>query len=146
MVISPILDHCSPEFIQGRSTSTCECTLGFINPPSLKRIVYRFKNVSDCEDLGEMLSFYRNVLLAMFSIGALLSILAAIFSIKKLRSIGVCGKSGVYIVTPDQSDPTPMSMTQSPQASPSFSHRSVVAPSSSNWATLSVASQRCVCV
>ena len=151
MAISPILNHCSPEFIRGRSTSTCECTLGFINPPSLKRIVYRFKNVSDCEELGEMLSFFRNVLLAMFSVGVVLSGLVTIFAVKKLKSLGVCGKSGVYVVTPEQSEPTPMS-THSQQASPSISHRSVVASSSCNYATsLSVTSQRyetsvCVCV
>ena len=145
MVVAPVLDHCSPEFIRGRGTSTCECSLGFINPPSLKRVVYRFKNVSDCEELGEMLSFFHNVLLAMFVVGVLLSILVAIFAIKRLNSLGVCGKSGVYVVTPDeQAGPTPMSSnlnSQRPSASPSFSHRSIVAPSSSNY-TISVASQR----
>ena len=145
MVVAPVLDHCSPEFIRGRSTSTCECSLGFINPPSLKRVVYRFKNVSNCEELGEMLSFFRNVLLAMFVVGAFLSILVAVFAIKRLNSLGVCGKSGVYVVTPDeQAGPTPMSSnlnSQRPSASPSFSHRSIVAPSSSNY-TISIASQR----
>ena len=148
MVISPILNHCDPEFIQGRSTSTCECSLGFINPPSLKRVVYRFKNVSDCQDLGEMLTFFRNVLLAMYAVGVVLSILVAIFAVKKLNSLGVCGKSGVYVVTPDEqaaAGPTPVSSnSQQPSASPSFSHRSVVATSSSNYAvaSFSVASQR----
>lgn len=143
MVVAPVLNHCSPEFIQGRSTSTCECSLGFINPPSLKRVVYRFKNVSDCEDLGEILGFFRNVLLAMFAVGAFLSVLVAIFAVKRLNSLGVCGKSGVYVVTPDeQAGPTPASSnSQRPSASPSFSHRSIVAPSSSNYA-ISVASQR----
>ena len=149
MVVAPAFDHCSPEFIQGRSTSTCECSLGFINPPSLRRVVYRFKNVSDCGDLGEMLSFFRNVLLAMFAVSAFLSILVVVFAAKRLNSLGVCGKSGVYVVTPDeQSGPTPISSnlnSQRPSASPSFSHRSIVAPSSSNYA-ISIASQRYECI
>lgn len=132
MSISPILNHCDPEFVRGRSTSTCECSRGFINPPSLKRVVYRFRDVSDCDGLGDMLGFFHNVLLAMFAVGGALSIFVALFSIKKLRSIGVCGKSGVYVVTPEveQSDPTPVSVN-SQQPSPSFSHRSA-APSSTS--------------
>ena len=143
MVVSPILDYCSPEFVRGRSTDTCECTLGFINPPSLKRTVYRFENVSaNCEDLREMLSFFRNVLLAMFAVGAALSALAAIFAIKKLRSLGVCGKSGVYVVTPEQTPPVNSVPMSSVQSSPSLSHRSVNVPSSINYATISFTSQR----
>ena len=143
VTVMPILDHCDPEFIQGKSTTTCECSLGFIDPPSLKRVVYRFKNVSDCEALGEMLNFFNNVLLALFSVGAVLSVLVAVFAIKKLNSLGACGKSGVYVVTPDQSLPTPVSL-DSQRPSPSFSHRSVTAPSSSNYAGFSTTSQRYV--
>ena len=86
-----------------------------------------------------MLSFFRNVLLAMFAVGAGLAGLTAIFAIKKLKSLGVCGKSGVYVVTPQQTPPMPVG---SPHSSPSFSHRSVTAPSSTNYATLSLTSQR----
>ena len=132
MSISPILDQCDPEFVQGRSTSTCECSHGFIDPPSLKRVVYRFRNVSNCDSLGDMLGFFHNVLLAMFAVGGALCIFVSIFAIKKLRSIGVCGKSGVYVVTPEveQSEQTPVSVN-SQQPSPSFSHRSG-APSSTS--------------
>ena len=132
MSISPILYDCDREFVNGRSTSTCECSRGFIDPPSLERIVYRFRDVSDCESLGETLSFFHNVLLAMFVVGGALSILVAIFAIKRLNSLGVCGKSGVYVVTPEveHSDPTPVSVS-SQRPSPSFSHRSA-APSSTS--------------
>lgn len=149
MAVAPILNQCSPEFIQGKSTSTCECSLGFVDPPSLKRVVYRFKDVSaDCEDLGEMLSFFRNVLLAMFVVGAGLSIIVVVFSVKKLKSLGVCGKSGVYVVRPEErAEPTPASSnSQRPSTSPSISHRSAVGPSSTNvnYATVTFgpASQR----
>ena len=128
MTISPVLDRCTPTLSLGHHTASsqtqCECSSGFINPPSLRRIVYHFDGVSDCGSLREMLQLFQYVLLGLYSLGVVLSISVSVSSSKKLHSLGVCGKSGVYVVTPEPSPPTPVSSLVSRQHSFLSSHPS----------------------
>ncbi len=114
LILSPILPLCSPDpSLVGRGSLTCECTEGFINPPSLIRTVYRFEGVGDCEALGGSLHVFYNILTGLYTLGIVLAVLLCIGAGKRLHTLGVWVDSGVYTVTPAASKPA-----TSRQASP----------------------------
>lgn len=105
---TPDLTSLSPPFSSHpapRQLVTCECIRGFVDPPTLRTTVHRFAGVSDCSELGGVLEVFRWVLLGLYSAGVLLTLLACFLSARRLHSSGVCGKSGVYAVTPQRSSP-----------------------------------------
>ena len=95
--VFPALRGCSAQY--GSDVAVCECSQGIINPPSLLRTVYRFEGVSDCDKLLEFVAGFRYALLALYSLGVVLSVLLALASLKRLYSLGVCAPSGVYNVS-----------------------------------------------
>ena len=109
-IISPALQNCFPDLTSSTPPYpevTCECNHEFIDPPSLRITVHHFVGVSDCSSLSNSLSAFQWVLLTLYSIGVILSILVGCLTVKKLHSLGVCGKSGVYSVTPQVATPPP---------------------------------------
>lgn len=116
--ISPALRHCSPN-LPLQSAVTCECTSGFVDPPSLRTTIHQFKGVSDCSSFADKLDSFHWALLSLHAVGVLVTALAGFLAARRLHSFGVCGKSGVYAVTPepDQAPPTP-DLAPSQQVSP----------------------------
>ncbi len=99
-VTFPVLEHCSPDHT-GRDSNgyyTCECTEGFIDPPSLNREVYRFHRVPGCELLGTDLITFKHSVLALYCLGTVVAVVLSIAAFKKLRSVGFCAESGTYLV------------------------------------------------
>ncbi len=111
--VFPSLRTCSPDLTSPLRPHhvTCECTGGFIDPPSLNVVAHSFAGASDCTSLADVLSVFHWVLLGLYAAGAILSVLAAFLAARRLHSLGVFGKSGVYAVTPKPTTPTPDNMT-----------------------------------
>lgn len=89
------LQNCDPQSFFSQPPFTCECSAGFIDPPSLLRTVYRFSGVSDCGWLGRGVVSIHSVLLALYCTGAGVSLVLMATAGKKLYS---AGKSGIYLV------------------------------------------------
>ncbi len=114
--VSPALQSCFPDLTSLPSSGggpssirpmTCECTSGFIDPPSLRTSIHHFMGVSDCSSLGEVLGAFHWALLALYTFGIALAILAGILAARRLHESGACcGKSGAYNVTPEPTTPT----------------------------------------
>ena len=98
-VTLPALQSCTPQSFFTQPPHTCECSVGFINPPSLLRTVYRFNGVSNCSEFGMWVRTIHRVLHALYSTGVVLSLVGIIMACKKLHSAGFCGKSGIYLVS-----------------------------------------------
>lgn len=121
----PVFSTCTPEHPPPRLlTTACECSEGFINPPSLIRRVYRFDDVFDCTRLGSTLRVFYIITSSMYGMGALLSFVLAAAACKILHSLGVCRESGVYVVTPE---PSAASRPPSPEhSSVGASHHNLI--------------------
>ena len=109
----PALQSCTPQSFFSQPPHTCECSIGFINPPSLLRTVYRFHGVSNCSQFGMWLRTIHRILHALYSTGVVLSLVVIITACKKLHSAGFCGKSGIYLVGHSGTMQLPVSLRQS---------------------------------
>lgn len=89
------LQNCNPQSFFSQPPLTCECSAGFIDPPSLLRTVYRFSGVSDCSWLGRGVVSIHSLLLALYCTGAGVSLVLMAAASKKLYA---AGKSGIYLV------------------------------------------------
>lgn len=114
--IYPALHQCTPDLTPlslaprpppVHPAMRCECVGGFVDPPSLHTTVYKFTSVSDCSALGDSLGVFHWVLVGLYSAGIFLAVFAGVLAIRRLHSSGVCGKSGVYAVTPERTTPVP---------------------------------------
>lgn len=128
----PALEKCSSTFPLPTNDSfrTCECSTGFIDPPSLRRVVYTFERVSgSCSDIKTSLVTFTYVLLGLYCVGAGMSILLVLAACRKLHSLGLFGKSGIYLVTPEVNSGPTATTNVSRQPSFASSHPSGPAPS-----------------
>ena len=89
------LQNCNPQSFFSQPPFTCECSAGFIDPPSLLRTVYRFSGVSDCSWLERGMVSIHSLLLALYCTGAGVSLVLMAAASKKLYA---AGKSGIYLV------------------------------------------------
>lgn len=113
LAIYPALEHCNPNLSLQPATA-CECTSGFIDPPSLRTTIHQFVGVSDCSSFGYVISTFHWALFSLYGTGVVLSILAGVLAAKRLYLSGMCGKSGVYAVTPQPTTPLPDMVSQQP--------------------------------
>ena len=162
--VSPVLQNCFPDLTSLPSDAgpsspmllhqpvTCECTSGFIDPPSLRTSIHHFRGVSDCSSLGGVLGAFHWALLALYILGISLAVVAGVLAIRRLHASGACcGKSGAYAVTPEPNTPTPSSaaggggggsvlhpVTYAPSmmSSPSHAHMRALSTAPSSGSTL----------
>ena len=98
----PALERCSSAFPLPTNDSyrSCECSTGFIDPPSLQRVVYTFERVpGSCSDIKTSLAIFTYILLGLYCVGAGLSVVLVLATLRKLHSLGLFGKSGIYLVS-----------------------------------------------
>ena len=91
------LNSCSHE---EETNHTCICSEGFIDPPSFVRATLTFEiNTEDCSILRKKLPIFTYSLLSLYGIGMFFSVLVICVMCKKLHSIGICRKTGLYLVS-----------------------------------------------